>query len=74
VTAKQSSCRRGRWRYEPNCGWLLDDTQIVIDRERYADAWCYVARGGPFQAEPIDRYLDGAMRHIETLIDREQYL
>lgn len=57
--------KRKNWTYDSAVGWRLDGTDIVLDREPYGGSHAYTARGGGYQAEPIDRYLTEAMRFIE---------
>lgn len=68
-SARVHSPRRvGRWTYGDHggyrYGWRLDDTPIVIDRE-IRDEPCYVVVGGRLAHQPIDRYMQGAMKWIE---------
>lgn len=66
--------RRGRWSYITGVGWRLDDTDLVLDFDPLdrscGDRGCYVLNGGGHLHEPIDSYLDGAMRFVESRSSR----
>jgi len=62
--------RRGRWTYEKNTGWRLDDTNLVLDFDPLdaqgplRGAWALFVDGT--QGPTVDHYLDGAMQYVET--------
>lgn len=60
--------RIGRWIYGAhaglNPGWRLDDSDLVLDFDPRQG--CYVLWTAGRPGQPIDRYLDGAMRHVEN--------
>lgn len=70
------SRRIGRWQYDRRVGWRLDGTDLVLDFDRLDKGGdlqgCYVLYRTPQESEvtgvyvePVDHYLDAAMRWVE---------